>query len=432
MKMRRKTASPARPAMDRLLGSRVWEGSRGLFWALRFAVTAMVLGALVLSIATRPALAQTGNRQLDLMRLYQTDLRALAMGNAYGPIARGEGALLYNPAGLAQFKFDLKIDGGLAVEGEAGDFFTDTYDLIDSATSSEISSYLSKYLGTTQNYRTQTYVNGVANLGLFNFGFGGGVIDQTRYNFEFRDVNNDGISDTTDLYVQSTTVLEMTIVGIAFALFDGQMLMGVNYKDFTYKEEIGSATFGALASSGSIELDTTGSTYEGSGFDVGILWRMETFPALRGQYSFTAYNIGGITLTPTVGAGETLEVPATYNFGVAFSPEFAFFHVLFSAEMEDITDAAKVRDANGNDYGRTQKQRLHAGLEVGLFETATGNNVLNARVGLHRGFLSWGAELNLFSGMRLLYTKYKENFGSVSAQDLHDFVAFQLSFGLAF
>ncbi len=418
--------------MDQFLGSRVWEGSRGLFRALRFAVMAMVLGVLAISAATRPVLAQTGNRQLDLMRLYQTDLRALALGNAYGPIARGEGALLYNPAGLAQFKFDLKVDGGLAVEGEEGDFFSDTYDLMDSATSAEIANYLDKYLGTTQNYRAQTYVNGVANLGRLNFGFGGGVIDQTRYSFEFRDVDSDGVSDTTDLYVQGTTVLEMTIVGIAFGMFDGQMLVGINYKDFTYKEESGFETFGNLASSGSIELTTTGSTYEGSGFDIGFLWRMETFPALRGQYSLTAYNVGGITLTPTAGAGETLEVPATYNFGVSFSPELSMLHVVFSAEMEDITDAAKVRDSTGTDYGRTQKQRLHLGLEVGMFATATGNNMLNARVGLHRGFLSYGAELNLFSGLRLLYIKYKDNWGSVSAQELHDFVAVQLSIGLAF
>ena len=415
--------------MDKFLSAQIGEG--GLFSALRFAMTVLLFGVMAFSAATRPALAQ-GNRQLDLMGLYQTDLRALALGNAYGPIARGEGALLYNPAGLAQFNFDIKIDGSLAVEGEAGDFFGDTYDLLDSATSAEVSNYLDKYLGTTQNYRTQTFVNGVANLGLLNFGFGGGVIDQTRYSFEFRDVNNDGVSDTSDLYVQGKTILEMTIVGIAFAMLDGQMLMGVNYKDFTYKEESGSDTFGNIILSSSIELNTTGSTYEGSGFDIGILWRMETFSALRGQLSFTAYNIGGITLVPVTGAGETLEVPATYNFGVAFNPEFSFLHVIFSGEMEDITDAAKVRDSSGTDYGRTQKQRLHAGLEIGLFKTATGNNIFNGRVGLHRGFLSWGAELNLFSGMRLLYTKYKENFGSVSAQDLHDFVAFQLSFGLAF
>jgi hypothetical protein len=393
----------------------------------------MVLGALAIPAVTPPVLAQTTNPTLDLMGLYQTDLRALALGNAYGPIARGEGALLYNPAGLAQFSFDVKIDGALAAEGEAGDFFSDTFDLLDSATSTEIDNYLAKYLGTTQNYRTQTFVNGVANLGLFNFGFGGGVIDQTRYTFDFQDNGtNPGSSDSLDTYEQVKTTLEMTIVGIAFALFDGQMLVGFNYKDFTYKDEKGSATFGALATSESIELTTTGSTYEGSGFDIGFIWRLETFAALRGQFSITAYNVGGITLVPTIGAGETLEVPATYNVGISFSPDFPLIKVLFSAEMEDITDAIQVRDATGTDHGRTQKQRMHFGLELGLWETATGNNILNARMGAHRGFLSLGVELNIFSGMRLLYTKYTDNFGDVSTQDLHDFVAIQLSFGFAF
>lgn len=418
--------------MRRFLGLSDWKGPRRIGWALRLAVMAMVFGALAISPANRAALAQTANRTLDLMGLYQTDLRALAMGNAFGPIARGEGALLYNPAGLAQFDFDLKIDVALAAEGEEGDFFSDTFDLLDSATSSAISSYLAKYLGTTQNYRVQTFGNFVANLGLFNFGFGGGVIDQTRYTFEFRDVNNDGVSDSTDLFVQDKTVLEMTLVGIAFALFDGQMLVGLNYKDFTYKEESGFATFGALASSGSIELSTTGSTYEGNGFDIGFIWRLETFSTLRGQFSVVAFNVGGITLAPTDGVGETLEVPATYNVGISFSPNFPVVNVLFSAELEDITDAVQVRDSTGTDRGRTQKQRLHFGMELGFFETATGNNILNARLGAHRGFLSVGAELNLFSGMRLLYTKYTDNFGDVSTQDVHDFVAIQLSFGLAF
>ena len=58
--------------------------------------------------------------------------------------------------------------------------------------------------------------------------------------------------------------------------------------------------------------------------------------------------------------------------------------------------------------------------------------MLNARVGSHRGRAAFGFELNLFSGLRILYTEYGDNFGHEDDKDLHDFEAVQISIGFGF
>lgn len=398
--------------------------------------------ALLACVALGAAPAAAGNETVDLASFYRADLRALAMGNAFGPLARGENALLYNPAGLVQYDLDIKLDGTLVIEGEQGDFLNDTRNnLIGSPSASDVQSYLSKYLGTTQYYRGQTFVNGVANLAAFNVGVGAGVLNQTRYGLTFADTGpTPGSPDidladptntaTNDSLVLDEQKLKLNVVAFGAQLGGGQLLLGVALKNFTYERKTATDTFGSMVTSANVDLATSGGSYTASTYDVGMIWRLETFPLLRAQWSLTAANVGGVTLQQT---GQTsYDVPATYNAGLALNPELplGFMHLLIAVELEDVTGAIKIRDSSGLDHDRSQSQRLHAGAELGFWETTTGNHVLNVRVGSYRGQPTTGLEINLWSGLRLVYTAYTEDFGSGDAADRHELHAYQLTLGI--
>ncbi len=101
-------------------------------------------------------------------------------------------------------------------------------------------------------------------------------------------------------------------------------------------------------------------------------------------------------------------------------------------EFEDVSGDILVRDANGVDHERSSEQRLHIGAELGFWQTTTGNHILNARVGAHRGLLSYGVELNLFSALRIVYTSYEDDFGHADQEELHTFDAVQITIGFGF
>ncbi|HKI97965.1 MAG TPA: hypothetical protein VKB51_05775 [bacterium] len=392
---------------------------------------ALILLALLAGIAVLATPAAAANETLDLPFLYRTNLRALAMGNAFEPIARGEAALTYNPAGLVQYNLDIKIEGSLMAEGEAGTFLKDSIKAFGSPSATDLQNYLTKYLGTSQNYRVETFYNGVANLAAFHMGLGAGVMKQQRYSLTFTDNTPTGF-DINDQLTLGQQDLSLKVASFGFQLFDGQMLVGATLKNFTYERKTATDTFANVITGGSVKLTTTGPSYTGSGYDLGMIWRMESLSFLRGQWSLVANNIGGITLQSS--GNPTLDVPASYDVGLSINPELPWspVHVLVSVQEDDITGAIKVRDSSSVDHARSTKQRLHMGAELGFWETATGNNILNVRVGNNRGGTTSGFELNLFSGFRLLYTRYKDDFGYSGTPDPHTFQAVQLTLGLAF
>ena len=401
-----------------------------------------LLGALLFATS---AAAQTVT--LDLQSFYRKDLRALAMGNAFGPIARGENALLYNPAGLVQYNFDIKVEGTIAAEGEAGSFATDTFDLIGGGASpTDVQTYLSKYLGTSQYYRVQTFANVVANLAQYNVGFGVGKLSQTRYGFSFLDDGSTaGSFDLTDHLQLDEQSLDLTVAAFAFQMLEGKLLMGLTLKNFSFDDKTASDTFGTIITTGDIELTTSGASYSGNGYDIGILYRVDNLfgfsslaAALRPQWSLVANNVGGITLQQSGFA--TYDVPASYDLGFAVNPELPWspVHLLFAVQAEDVTGALPVSEevppGSGTivNHDRSTTQRLHYGAEVGFWETSTGNNIINLRAGKNRGYNTTGFELNLFSGLRIVYTRYQDDFGWDGQTEKHTFQAAQVTLGFAF
>ncbi len=50
-------------------------------------------------------------------------------------------------------------------------------------------------------------------------------------------------------------------------------------------------------------------------------------------------------------------------------------------------------------------------------------------MGYHRGALAGGFELNLWHGLRVVYTRYTEDFGHTDESDTEELEALQLSIG---
>lgn len=402
--------------------------------------------AVMAAVLVATSAAAADKRIVNLQLFTQNDLRAMAMGNAFGAIARGENALFYNPAGLAQFDFDLKAEYSAGLAGSEK-FAFDTYDVSDNATQAELTKYLTKYTGTTQRFNTNTYMNAVANLGYANVGVGYGSIDSHRYTLDFQDLGPSGF-DLADSLTITDSRLQMQSAAVGFKLGKGKVLLGVAAKPFTYSEgTTGALVYGTVIASGSIDLDINNNDFaSGTAYDLGMLYRMEFWPALKPQASLVAYNIGGGELKNKV-TQEVVQIPTSYNVGFAFGPDTGFVHWLVSFELEDITDALKPTDFGSginaglpcNSLSRTQTcvnqprsllQRTHIGGELGFWRTPTGNNVLSLRAGNNRGYFTYGAELNLWA-LRILYAKGADNLGWQDSPDKFDFTAYQIGFGFA-
>lgn len=397
----------------------------------RLAFGFVVLAITSLFLPTR-GLAQAQTRIVDLNNFQQQDLRALSMGNAFSGAARGEAALQYNPAGLAQYDMDFKLDASITLMEEKGNFINDTLAVSSgSPTSQDVLNYLKKYDGTTQTYVLQTFPSAVVNLGMYNFGLGAGNLDVQRYKLQFIST---GVL-TNDSLVVSEQRARISLAGVGLKLFSGKAFLGLTAKNVRYSEQNATLSFGQMIAGGKVDLTPSGTDYNStSAYDLGFIYRMEVFPEFKPQWSVTAYNIGGYKLTGTSASGvsQTVQVQDTYNVGFSIQPDVGFVHFLVTAEAEDVAGGIKVQDPNGVNQPRAQEQHFHGGIEAGVIKTPTGNNLFSLRAGSNRGYLTYGAELNLWGFLRAVYTNGTDNLGYKGNPTIFRFEAYQLALGLAY
>jgi hypothetical protein len=400
------------------------------------AVLGVACGVLYGSLLGVPAAHASSLRMVNLNEFQQQDLRALSMGNAFGPVARGEAALQYDPAGLATYDLDLKVDFGVSFLEEKGNFINDTLKLSSGTpTPADVDHYLAKYGGTTQTFILQTFPSAVANLGQFHFGLGAGNLDVRFDQLAFSPHTAGTLPAPTDSLAITSDRAQLGLGGLAFKLADGKALIGLTAKTVRYSEASVVQTYASLLTPGTkVDVSPTPTQYDQvAAYDAGLIYRVEWLPALKPQWSLTAYNIGGYKLKGMTPAGvpQTVQVPDTFNFGASLQPDFGIVHVLMSAEVEDLGDSIRVMDAKGVNQPRDESQRLHAGIEIGLFKTPTGNNWLNIRGGSNQGYLTYGAELNLGGFARAVYAYGTENFGYRKHAQLFRYEAYQLALGIA-
>src|SRR3972149_5130279 len=152
---------------------------------------------------------------------------------------------------------------------------------------------------------------------------------------------------------------------------------------------------------------------------------------MRGQWALTVLNTGGAT----IGTGASkLSVPMSYNFGMSINPKLPVGELLLHFELEDVDAKVLVDNPSGTGQGvRNVVQRSHYGVEYGIWDTAFGSHVLNFRAGYNRGLITWGLEVNVFSGFRLAVATYRDDLGNDSANLYTDLItAAQVSIGVAF
>ncbi|MDH4225367.1 MAG: hypothetical protein OEW12_06950 [Deltaproteobacteria bacterium] len=401
-----------------------------LFNGGRF-TAAVLIGGVIWGLGL-PAVSLGQTHQVPLTQLYQTDIRAMAMGNAYGPVARGEGALLYNPAGLAQFDADVKLEASLAAESGSIPFLQDTFALFGGpgVSSPTMVKYLTKYHGTIQDFRYQTFHSIVINLAKFYSGFGYATMTNKRYSLQFQDTVANGTVDPGDTLIWNETYLSAQFVGGALALWDGKLLMGATQKQISYEEKPTAVTYASLLASGSLSTTAVGTTYQTKPRDLGMLYRMEAFSSLRGMWSLTALNLGGATLTSPTG---NLNSPLMVNTGLSFAPKFGPLELILAGEVEDILDAGRVwNPVLLKGFNRSLAQRTHYGAELGLFQTTTGNHIFSVRGGYNRGLPVYGAEINLFSVLRVAYVHFQDDWGYKGAPARTKTTALHVGIGFGF
>jgi hypothetical protein len=236
---------------------------------------AAVLG-LILAICTgAPELVLAQTRVVNLNLYQQQDLRALAMGNAFGSVARGETALQYNPAGLALYDFDLKADL-ISVEAmeETGRFLEDTLNVSSgSPSASDINNYLSKYDGTTHNYIIQVFPSAIANLGIVNFGLGIGNLDTQRWKISFTQTVAGVVSPTDTINLEEDRA-QIGLGGVGFKLFSGKAFFGVTGKTVRYSETFQTLSALQIQNASKINLNLLGVNYkEVQAYDAGLIYR---------------------------------------------------------------------------------------------------------------------------------------------------------------
>ena len=195
----------------------------------------------------------------------------------------------------------------------------------------------------------------------------------------------ESIATTTDngtiIYQRDDTVKK---VGISIPLGLGSLALGVAATQIERRVATDATTD---------TLTNWGSRYTGTGYDIGIIYRMAN--AARITWGLVAQNYGGITFEDS-----DLEEPQHIGFGVSMSHELGIFKIVPAIDIRNINSEAE------------RKNTVHAGLELGMFPNSTGGSYLTYRVGYNQGYTTQGAELNLFNHYMIIgATQYGEEVG---------------------
>ncbi len=306
--------------------------------------------------------------------------RALAMGNTGVAAANDSYALSYNPAVLANVR-DWWLDlAAWTVESSQGTtpvellptLVTLNYPYLNETGLSEAvrASFLSH---ETPHMRANAGVNFASRLSSSGFAFGANYL---------REITIQGLENNRILFQRNERISQF---GFSIPLGTGQWVLGVSQKNLERRDATSDASIG---------VPSFGAYEKGTGYDVGLLFRA----AGKSQMSLglVAQNVGGMD----IGATKDAE-PQEVHFGWSMNLEWGPVRLV------------PALDVRGIQTTKERKNRVHAGVEFGLFPNETGGNLLSLRSGLNEGYPTNGVELNFFNRSLLLgYTVYYEELGT--------------------
>ncbi len=388
----------------RSLAARLSCGARWKRAFPRRAAALLLLGLAVVCFGATHALA-------DPLRRLGQNPRGLAMGGTGLSYANDEMALFYNPAGLGSienFWFEL-----VPISVEASDASVELVTGGDFGSFSSPSQVIRDNIGKELQFRGFAYPHAVVNL-LPGVSLGISYFAELQTELQLRN------QATPEAQAFFRSDVGQT-VGISWPSVDGQLLWGVSVRKLernTGEGSISSADLAVASASGELAVEELLNTGEGSGtaYDFGIIWRLESFSALRGQFAMVVQNIGGLDL------GDAGEQPQEIGVGWAFRPRFfPLVPILFAMEFRDITNEL-------SDDSSTVK-RTHFGLEVGLIPLDSSTNLVSFRVGRSGSSVSYGVEFSAWHSFTLQYVLYEQEYGAAAGEDSRPRTLLQINLG---
>lgn len=366
------------------------------------------MAALLLGLAMLPWLVGTEAWSAPLRRIGQNP-RGLAMGGTGLSYANDEMALFYNPAGMGSidnFWFEL-----LPISVEASDAALDLVSGGSGGSFDSPSQVIRDNIGKELQFRLLFYPHVLVNL-VPGVTIGASVFTEIQTEIELR---NQATPQAEAFFRED----KGQVIGVSWPSVDGQLLWGIAVRDLertTGEGSISSADLALASASGELDIETLLDTRTGSGsaFDLGIIWRLQSFSTLRGQFALVAQNVGGLDL------GDAGEVPQEIGIGWSFRPRFLpIMPVLFAVELRDITNEL-------SDDSSTAK-RTHIGVEVGILPLDQATNLVTFRAGISGSSTSFGIEFSAWHSFTLQYVLYETEFGEAAGEDSRKRTLLQLN-----
>ena len=357
----------------------------------------MLTGALLLAALL---LANTWQHaQADPIRRLGQNPRGLAMGNTGVSYSNDEMALYYNPAGLGSIeKFWVEL---LPIALQASD---PALDLISDAGGSTFDSpftLIRDNIGKEIALGAFFYPHAVVNFSP-GFSLGASYFLEVQTEILFR---NRATPEAEAFFREDTG----TVVGLSFPTNEGGILWGISVRSIsrtTGEGTISSADLALASAAGELDVEALLGTVEGSGtgIDLGMIWRMESFSSLRGQFGLAVANVGDTDL------GDAGEIPQEISLGWSFRPNFGpIFPVMFAIEFRDATKNLTDDDSNG--------KRAHFGVEVGIFPQDSSTSMFTIRAGVNGDAVTFGLEFSLWHGFTIQYVVYSQEYGDNQGDD---------------
>ena len=318
--------------------------------------------------------------RLTLSRSY----RSLAMGHTGIASANDSAALFYNPAILANVEGWWLDYSAWTMENSEGFTAEDTVPMMTSPTfpytnrdgisNSDKSAFLSK---ENPYLRANAGVNLTINLTDAGVSIAGSYLLEN-----IATTTNSGAS----IYQRDDTIQK---VGISIPLGQGSLVLGLAATNIQRR----------VAEDATTDTITNwGSRYTGTGYDIGLLYRMAN--KARITWGLVMQNYGGLKF-----GDPNLEEVEQVGLGVSMNHEVGIFKIVPAIDIREMTSKTERQNA------------LHAGIELGMFPNSTGGSYLTYRAGLNQGYQTQGVELNLINHYLIIgYTLYGEEVGEGTAK----------------